>query len=64
MEDRVKKLYEKLPYPHFVPHMEGLHTSGSSIPFINSYFYGGKLNFTNPFRVLIAGIIHNPDMVV
>jgi SAM-dependent methyltransferase len=56
--DGVRAQYEELPYPSRDPRDEALRLitgTPSHILEINHYLFSGRLNFTRPFRALIAG---------
>lgn len=56
--DTVKDQYEEFPYPTRDPADEKrrlITGSPSHLAEINHYVFGGKLDFTQPFRALIAG---------
>ncbi|WP_025899950.1 class I SAM-dependent methyltransferase [Sneathiella glossodoripedis] len=54
----VKEQYEDYPYPPRDPEDERhrlITGSPSNLPEINHYLYGGKRDFSKPFRALVAG---------
>lgn len=56
--DDVRAQYEALPYPPRDPREEALRLitgTPSHILEINHYLFSGRLNFTRPFRALVAG---------
>lgn len=57
-DDAVLKQYEAYPYPPRDPRDEakGLYISRlSSLPDVNHYLFRGRRDFSEPFRVLVAG---------
>lgn len=58
MSDTVKQQYEAYPYPARDPRDEAkrlLVGSPSNLAEINHYIFGGRRNFADPFRALVAG---------
>lgn len=56
--DGVRAQYEELPYPSRDPRDEAIRLitgTPSHILEINHYLFSGRLNFTRPFRALVAG---------
>ena len=56
--DGVRAQYEELPYPSRDPRDEAIRLitgTPSHILEINHYLFSGRLNFTKPFRALVAG---------
>ena len=56
--DEVRAQYEALPYPPRDPRDEAIRLitgTPSHILEINHYLFSGRLNFTRPFRALVAG---------
>lgn len=56
--DRVRSQYESLPYPPREPADERrrlVRTSLDGLAKLNHYGFGGRRNFSRPFRVLVAG---------
>jgi SAM-dependent methyltransferase len=56
--DGVRAQYEELPYPARDPRDEAIRLitgTPSHILEINHYLFSGRLNFTRPFRALVAG---------
>ncbi len=58
MSDKIREQYEYYPYPHRDPADETKQLragSPSHIDEINHYVYGGRRDFSQPFRALVAG---------
>jgi SAM-dependent methyltransferase len=58
MTDPVRTQYEALPYPPRDPRDEAkrlITGSPSRLPEVNHYVFGGRRDFTKPFRALVAG---------
>lgn len=55
---QVRNQYEALPYPHRDPQTElsqFILPLAQQLPLINYYCYGGRKDFSKPFRILVAG---------
>ena len=58
MDDPVQRQYEAYPYPQRDPRDEAkrlITGSPSNLLEINHYLFGGRRDFTQPFRALVAG---------
>ena len=59
--DDVRAQYEALPYPPRDPRDEAIRLitgTPSHILEVNHYLFAGRLNFSRPFRALVAGGCH------